>query len=144
MSALSHVELLCVIFMKGRRTSMFFCLWEIILFIQATMVALLFITFVYLFFFFLTQLPPPHTHCLLHLKMPFFKLASNRRERRCIFPCFILMCTCEVYPLTVATVEFVIFETHSFTKYLGNIWVSSTLLGSGDRAVNKTLFPFVS
>lgn len=74
--------------------------------------------------------------------MPFFELA---RSERCIVPCLVLMYICEVYPLAVATIEFVIFETHSFTKYLASIyWVSATWLGSGDRAVSKTLFPFLS
>ena len=55
------------------------------------------------------------------------------------------MCICVVYTLSVATIGFIIFETLLFTKYLGNIyWVSATLLGSGDRAVNKSLFPFLS
>lgn len=107
------------------------------------MVALLFITFVYLFFFFLTQLPPPTHTLFITFKDAIFQIGQQQERKKMYFPMLYINVYLWSVPF-VATVEFVIFETHSFTKYLGNIWVSSTLLGSGDRAVNKTLFPFAS
>ena len=77
--------------------------------------------------------------------MSLLELISSRSEGRWIAPLLVLMHVCETHPLAVAVVEFVIFEAHSFTKYLGSIYcVCTILLGSGNRAVNKTPCPFLS
>lgn len=70
--------------------------------------------------------------------MPPFEVTSNRSEGRCVPAYLVLICVCEVSPLVVAAIEFVIFKTHSFTNNLGSIYcVSATLLGSGNRTMNK-------
>lgn len=106
---------------ERRGASVLFCLWENLNFfsIQANMVASLFIT---------------------------YKDAtlSNRSKGRmsCLMPC-INACLWNV-PFACGYCR-VIFEAYPFTKYLGSIHcVSATSLGSGDRAVNKIPFLFLS